>query len=77
MTSLTPEPNPDETTPPPIPHPSPPKLLELAERHERADMYVATDILYCESFDCHVSITVLPTNQEIPEDRVGLAGFVV
>lgn len=75
MTSLTPEPNPDESTPP-IP-PPPPKLLELAERHERGDTYVATDILYCESFDCHVSITVLPTNQEIPEDRVGLAGFVV
>lgn len=75
MTSLTAEQNPEDETP--RAPAARPKLLELSEHYERADTYVATDILYCESFDCHVSITVLPTNQEIPEDRVGLAGFVI
>ena len=62
----------DQTTPP-----TPPDLLELVENDDRASTYLAAETLYCESFDCHVPIVVLPTNQEIPEDRVGLTGFVV
>jgi hypothetical protein len=71
LTSLTPEPNPDD------PQPSTQDLLILSEKGDRANTYIATDTLYCETFDCHVPVVVLPTNQEIPEDRVGLAGFVV
>jgi hypothetical protein len=72
-TSLSPEPNPDDPQ-----HPSVSQdLLKLADEDDRASTYVATDTLYCETFDCHVPVVVLPTNQEIPEDRVGLSGFVV
>lgn len=76
MTSLTPEPTSVEESTPPIPSTSP-KLLESAGKHERDDMFVATNVLFCDSFDCHVSIVVLATNQEIPEDRVGSVGFTV
>jgi hypothetical protein len=54
-----------------------PDLLQLVDKDDRASTYVAADTLYCESFDCHVPVTVLPTNHEIPEDRVGLTGFAV
>jgi hypothetical protein len=72
LTSLTPEPNPNDPQ-----APIPQNLLKLVENDDRASMYVATDTLFCETFDCHVPLVVLPTNQEIPEDRVGLAGFAV
>ena len=74
MTSLIPEPDLDDSQQPPQP---PPNLLCLVDKDDRASTYVAADTLYCESFDCHVPVQVLPTNQEIPEDRVGLTGFVV
>jgi hypothetical protein len=76
MTSLTPEPASSEESTPPIP-PTSHKLLESAEKLEREEMFVATNVLFCDSFDCHVSIVVLATNQEIPEDRVGSAGFTI
>jgi RAB6A-GEF complex partner protein 2 len=57
--------------------PSTTNLLQLVEKDDRATAYLAVDTLYCEWFDCHVPVVVLPTNQEIPEDRVGLGGFVV
>ena len=70
MTSPIPEPDLDDSQPPP-------NLLCLVDKDDRASTYVAADTLYCESFDCHVPVEVLPTNLEIPEDRVGLTGFVV
>jgi hypothetical protein len=76
MTSLTPELTSFEESKPPMSSNSL-NLLESAEKNERDDIYVATNILFCESFDCHVSIMVLATNQEIPEDRVGSMGFVI
>jgi hypothetical protein len=57
--------------------PPPQQLLEVVEENERGTSMMAVETLYCESFDCHVPIEVLPTNQEIPEDRVGLSGFAV
>ena len=72
MTSLIPELDPDRD-----PSPVPPDLLHLVDMDDRASTYVATDFLYCESFDCHVPVEVLPTNHGIPEDRVGMGGFVV
>jgi RAB6A-GEF complex partner protein 2 len=57
--------------------PQPDELLELVEENEKGTSFTAVETLYCESFDCHVPIEVLPTNQEIPEDRVGLSGFAV
>jgi hypothetical protein len=74
MTSVSSEPNPEDDQQTLAPAPN---LLELAEKDDRASTFVATETLYCESFDCHVPVAVLPTNQEIPEDRVGLPGFVV
>lgn len=74
MTSLIPESEPDDSQPPPQPSSN---LFRLVDKDDRASTYVATDTLYCESFDCHVPVQVLPTNLEIPEDRVGLTGFVV
>jgi hypothetical protein len=49
----------------------------MVEKDDRATTYTAVETLSCESFDCHVPVMVVPTNQEIPEDRVGLAGFEV
>lgn len=74
MTSLIPESEPDDSQQLPQP---PSNLFRLVDKDDRGSTYVATDTLYCESFDCHVPVQVLPTNQEIPEDRVGLTGFVV
>ena len=74
MTSIIPEQNPETDQQESA---SAPKLLQLVEKDDRSSLYVAADTLYCESFDCHVPVIVLPTNQEIPEDRIGLAGFVV
>jgi hypothetical protein len=62
---------------PSIPPTSLPNLLQLVDKDDRASTYVAAETLYCESFDCHVPVTILPTNQEIPEDRIGLTGFAV
>ena len=76
MTSLTPEPASGEESTPSVPSTSH-KLLESAGKHERDEMFVATNVLFCDSFDCHVSIVVLATNQEIPEDRVGSVGFTI
>jgi hypothetical protein len=74
MTSLTPHADPEDE---PAPPPTPPDLLQLVDQDDRARTFLAAETLYCESFDCHVPVVVLPTNQEIPEDRVGLSGFVV
>jgi len=74
MTSLTSESDPDDSQQNSQISPS---LLQLVEKDDRASTFVAVDTLFCESFDCHVPVIVLPTNREIPEDRVGLAGFVV
>lgn len=74
MTSLSPEPNSESEMQIPQPLPS---LLQPGETDEKASIYTAVESLYCESFDCHVPILVLPTNHEIPEDRVGLTGVVV
>lgn len=74
MTSLTPHVDPEDDQ---VPVPSPPDLLQLVDKDDRASTYLAAETLFCESFDCHVPVVVLPTNQEIPEDRVGLSGFVV
>jgi len=71
MTSLTPESQSLERTQPPQP------LLDLVENDDRGTVYTAVETLYCESFDCHVPIIVLPTNQEIPEDRAGLGGYPI
>lgn len=57
--------------------PPPQDLLQPVETNEKGTTFTAVGTLYCESFDCHVPIEVLPTNQEIPEDRVGLSGFAV
>jgi hypothetical protein len=74
MTSLIPESELDDSQQPPEPLPN---LFDLVDKDDRASTYVAADTIYCESFDCHVPVQVLPTNHEIPEDRVGLAGFVI
>jgi len=63
----------EEPSPPP-PHQD---LLQPIEENEKGTSFMAVETLFCESFDCHVPIEVLPTNQEIPEDRVGLSGFAV
>jgi len=75
LTSLFPEPDP-EGGEEPIRQP-PLDLLQLVDKDDRASTYMATETLFCESFDCHVPVIVLPTNQEIPEDRIGLTGFAV
>jgi hypothetical protein len=74
LTSIAPETETEEETPTPA---SPPDLLELVERDDRASTFMATETLHCDAFDCRVPIVVLPTNQEIPEDRVRVGGFVV
>jgi hypothetical protein len=71
MTSINPPSDPTDA------QTSGPHLLQLAEKDDRLFTYVAPETLYCETFDCHVPITVLPSNQEIPEDRTGMGGFVV
>lgn len=78
VTSLFPSQNTDEISESPdAPPVTSVALLELVERDERNSVYAATETLLCESFDCHVPVVVLPTNQDVPEDRIGLAGFVV
>ena len=78
ITSLFPSQNTDEMSESPDAAPiAPISLLELVERDERNSVYAATEALLCESFDCHVPVVVLPTNQDVPEDRIGLIGFVV
>ena len=73
MTSLMPKPDPEN----PQESPSPPPVLQIVETDDRGSIYTAVERLYCESFDCHVPVVVLPTNQEIPEDRAGVGGYVV
>jgi len=78
VTSLFPSQSTDEMSENPEVVPVEPiSLLELVDRDERNSVYAARETLQCESFDCHVPVVVLPTNQDVPEDRVGLAGFVV
>ena len=74
LTSIAPETETEEDT---TTSASPPDLLELVERDDRASTFMATETLQCDAFDCRVPIVVLPTNQEIPEDRVRMGGFVV
>jgi hypothetical protein len=74
LTSIAPETSPEEETTVPA---VPPDLLQLVEKDDRASTFMATETLNCDAFDCRVPIVVLPTNQEIPEDRVRMGGFVV
>lgn len=54
-----------------------PGLLQLVGKDDRGSAFLPADTLHCESFDCHVPLMVLPTNQEISEDRLNLMGFDV